>query len=64
MAVILPLKTYILVEKTLYPIPDKLPSKIKDTNDMLDIIDCTSESALTDNHILVCFDVVSIVPKY
>ena len=29
----------ILVEKILYPIANKLPSKIKDTNDMLEIVD-------------------------
>ena len=34
----------ILVEKTLYPIADKLPFKTKDTNDKLYIIDRTNES--------------------
>ena len=34
----------ILVEKTLYPIADKLPFKTKDTNDKLYIIDKTNES--------------------
>ena len=29
----------ILVSKTLYPIADKLPSKLKDNNNMLGIID-------------------------
>ena len=32
-------KLSILVEKSLYPIADNLPSKIKDTNNMLEIID-------------------------
>ena len=51
-----------LIEKTLYPIADKLPSKIKDTKDMLDIIDRINESVLTDNHVLVSFAVVNMFP--
>ena len=42
----------ILVEKILYPISDKLPSKIKDTNDMFDIINSINESVLPDKHVL------------
>ena len=53
----------ILVEKISYPIADKLPSKIKDTNDMFDIIDSINESVLTDNHVLVSFDVVNMFPN-
>ena len=53
----------ILVEKISYPIADKLPSKIRDANDMLDIIDSTIESVLTDNHVLVSFDVVNMFPN-
>ena len=64
MAVILSLKNlFILVEKIFYPIPDKLPSKIKDTNDMLDIIDKINESVLADKHVLVCFDVAHMFPN-
>ena len=40
----------ILVEKILYPIANKIPSKTKDTNDMLGIIDSITESILADNH--------------
>ena len=50
----------ILVENTLYSIADKLPSKIKDTNHMLDI---TDESVLADNHVLVSFDMVNMFPN-
>ena len=53
----------ILVEKILYPIADKLPSKIKDANDMLDIIDSINESVLADNYVLVNFDVVNMLPN-
>ena len=64
MAVILSLKNlFIIVEKIFYPIPDKLPSKIKDTNDMLDIIDKINESDLADKHVLVSFDVVHMFPN-
>ena len=42
----------ILVEKILYPISDKLPSKIEDTNDILDIISSINESVLADKHVL------------
>lgn len=40
------------VQKTLYHIVDKLPSKIKDTEDMLDIIDSIKSP---DNHVLQSF---------
>ena len=33
-----------LVQKTLYHLADKLPSKIKGTEDMLDIVDSINES--------------------
>ena len=46
-------KLSILVEKILYPTADKLHSQIKDTNDMLDIID----------HVLVSFDVANVFPN-
>ena len=46
-------KLSILVEKTLYPIADKLPSKIKGTNNMLDIIDNINKSVLKDKCVLV-----------
>ena len=53
----------ILVEKILYPIADKLPSKIKDTDDMLNIIDSINGSVLADKHVLVSFDVVNMFPN-
>ena len=56
-------KLSILVEKTLYPIADNLPSKIKDTNNMLEIIDQLNEFVLTDNFVLVSFDVVNMFPN-
>ena len=56
-------KLSILVEKTLYPIADKLPSKIKDTNNMLDIIDNIIKSVLNDKCVLVSFDVVNMFPN-
>ena len=56
-------KLFILVEKTLYPIVDNLPSKIKDTNNMLEIIDQLNEFALTDNFVLVSFDAVNMFPS-
>ena len=56
-------KLSILVEKALYPIADNLPSKIKDTNNMLEIIDQLNEFVLTDNFVLVSFDVVNMFPN-
>ena len=52
-------KLTILVEKTLY----LLPSKIKDTNNMLEIIDQLNEFVLTDNFVLVSFDTVNMFPS-
>ena len=43
--------------KILYPIAVKLLSKVKDTIDMLDIIDSVNESVLADNNFLVSFDI-------
>ena len=56
-------KLSILVEKTLYPLADRLNSKIKDTNDMLDIIDDINKSVLSENCVLVSFDVVNMFPN-
>ena len=56
-------KLSILVEKTLYPVADNLPSKIKDINNMLEIIDQLNEFVLTDNFVLVSFDVVNMFPN-
>ena len=52
-----------LVEKTLYTLADGLNSKIKDTNNMLEIIDNINKSKFSENFILVGFDVVNIFPN-
>ena len=58
MAVILLLKICVWrFVKILYPIAVKLSSKVKDTIDMLDIIDSVNESVLADNNFLVSFDI-------
>ena len=56
-------KLSILVEKGLYPIADNLPSKIKDTNNILEIIDQLNEFVLTDNFVLFSFDAVNMFPS-
>ena len=56
-------KPFILVEKPLYPIADNLPSKIKDTNNLLKIVNQLNEFVLTDNIVLVSFDAVSMFPS-
>ena len=56
-------KLSILLEKTLYPTADNLPSKIKDTNNILESIDHLNEFVLTDNFVLVSFDAVNMFPS-
>ena len=56
-------KLSILVGKTLYPVAGNLPFKIKDTNNMLEIIDQLNEFVLTDNFVLASFDAVSMFPS-
>ena len=56
-------KLSILNEKTLYPIADNLPSKFKDINNILEIIDQLNEFVLTDNFVLVSFDAVNMFPN-
>ena len=53
----------IFVEKVLHDIASNLPSRIKDTGHMLDIIDEINNYNLPINSILVGFDVVSMVPS-
>ena len=55
-------KLLILVEKT-YPLADRLNLKLKDTNDMLEIIDDINKSVLCENCVLVSFDVVNMFPN-
>ena len=56
-------KLSILVEKTLYLLADRLNSKIKDTDNMLEIIDDVNKSVLSENCVLVSFDVVNMFPN-
>ena len=56
-------KLSILVEKTLYPLADGLNSKIKDAINMLKIIDNINKSRLSENCVLVSFDVVNMFPN-
>ena len=42
---------------------DKINSRIKDTPDMLDIIDINNNNMITDSSILVCFDIVNMFPS-
>ena len=56
-------KLLILVEKTLYPLTDRLNSKVKDTNNMLDIVDDINKSVLPENYVLVSFDVLNMFPQ-
>ena len=53
-------KLSILVEKTLYPLADGLNSKIKDANNMFEIIHNINNSMLSENCVLVSFDVVNM----
>ena len=53
----------IFAENVLYDIASVLPSRIKDTNHMLDIIDNLNSLALPLNSILVSFDIIN-VSKY
>ena len=55
-------KLSILVEKT-YLLADRLNSKIKDTDNMLEIIDDVNKSVLSENCVLVSFDVVNMFPN-
>ena len=49
--------------KTLNPLADRLNSKIKNTNNMLEIIDNMYKSILPENCVLVSFDVVNMFPN-
>ena len=53
----------IFVKKVLYDIASKLPSRIKDTGHMLDIIDEINNSSLPTNSILVGFDIGNMFPS-
>ena len=51
------------MEKVLYNIACNLPSRIKDTGYMLDIIDEINNSSLPTNSIRVGFDIVNMFPS-
>ena len=53
----------IFVENVLYDIASELPSRIKDTNHMLDIIDNLNSLDLSVNSILVSFDIINMFPN-
>ena len=53
----------IFVENKLYDIASELPSRIKDTNHMLDIIDKLNSLDWPLNSILVSFDVINMFPN-
>ena len=53
----------IFVEKVLYGIANELPSRIKDTYHMLDIIDDLNNLNLHSESILVSFDIINMFPS-
>ena len=53
----------VFVENVLYDIASELPSRIKDTNHMLDIIDNLNSLDLPFNSILVSFDIINMFPN-
>ena len=53
----------IFVEKVLHDISSNLPSRIKDTGHMLDIIDEINNSNQPTNSIVVGFDIVNMFPR-
>ena len=48
------------VKQVLYKKAERIPSRIKDTRHMLDIIDNLNDCNLPENSVLVSFDVISI----
>ena len=54
---------FILVEKVLYGIASNVPSRIKDTGHMLDIIGKINNSNLPTNSIRVGFNIVNMFPS-
>lgn len=53
----------IFVEKELYKVAENLPSQIKDTNDMLNIIDKLNNNCIPGNTFLISFDIVNMFPN-
>ena len=56
-------KLSILVEKALHPLADRFNSKIKDTNDIIEVIDNINKSMLSENCFLVSFELVNMFPN-
>ena len=54
---------FIFVEKVLYDIASNLPSRIKVTGHVLDIIEEINNSSLPTNSLLVGFDIVNMFPS-
>ena len=50
----------IFVEQELYKLVENLPSGIKDTNDMLNIIDNLNNNCIPENIFLISFDVLHV----
>ena len=53
----------IFVKKFLYKTVERIPSRIKDTSRMLDVIDNLNDSDFPENSFRVSFDVVNIIPS-
>ena len=53
----------IFAENVLFELASELPSRIKDTCHMLEIIDDVNKSNLSSNAILVSFDIVNMFPS-
>ena len=53
----------LIFEKVIYGIASELPSRIKDTNHMLDIIDDLNNLNLHLESVLVSFDIINIFPS-
>ena len=53
----------VFVEKELYKLAEDLPSRIKDTIDMLNIIDNLNNNCIPENTFLISFDVANMFPS-
>ena len=53
----------IFVAKELYELAENLPPRIKDINDMLNIIDNLNNSCIPENSFLISLDVVNMFPS-
>ena len=53
----------IFVEKELHKLAENLPSRIKDTINMLNIIDNLNNNCIPENAFLISFDVVNMFPR-